>query len=514
MSAKQAFLQINNLYKSFKGVKALDNVSFSLQHGEIHALLGENGAGKSTLIKVLTGIYRKDQGEIFLEGRPFIAETPGKAVKSGISTVYQEVGLIPNLSVAENIYLGRQPTRFGHINWRKINHGAKEALKLFNLDIDVTQPVGDYSLAIQQLVAITRALQFSVKILILDEPTSSLDEAEVKMLFQSMLTLKRQGIAIVFVTHFLDQIFAISDRMTILRNGQLVGSYQTSGMSRLELVSKMLGKPPVAQEAIAITQTSEDSQEDVYLSARGIERSGSVKALDIDIKEGEILGLAGLLGSGRTELLRLIFGIDRISQGRIKVKGKETNINSPRKAIEKSMAFCPEDRKEEGILPDLSVRENIILALQARKGIFRKLKQATQDEIVHKLMVALQIKAASPEQALKYLSGGNQQKVIIARWLAANPKLLILDEPTRGIDIGAKAEIQNILKKLSSEGMAILFVSSELDEVIHTCDRVAVMRDRSKVKELLGEEITEPAILNAIAGKPLAKQENTWTANA
>lgn len=514
MSAKQDILQIKNLCKSFSGVKALDQVSFSLKPGEIHALLGENGAGKSTLIKVLTGIHQRDQGTITLEGRPFVAENPGKAVESGISTVYQEVGLVPELSVAENIYLGRQPTRFGCINWRKINQGSREALKLFNLDIDVKKPVGDYSLAIQQLVAITRALQFKVKILILDEPTSSLDEAEVKSLFEAMLTLKKQGIAMVFVTHFLDQIFAVTDRMTILRGGKFVGTYVTSGMTRLELVSKMLGKPPVDPSITESVPAAEESQKNVFFSGRGIERQGAVKTLDIEIKEGEILGLAGLLGSGRTELLRLIFGIDRISQGRTEVKGQEVSLNSPRKAIEKSMAFCPEDRKAEGILPDLSVRENLILALQARQGIFRKLKTSTQDEIVAKLMSALQIKAASPEQPLKFLSGGNQQKVIIARWLAANPKLLILDEPTRGIDIGAKTEIQNILKDLSSKGMAVLFVSSELDEVIQTCDRVAVMRDRSKVKELIGDEISEPAILNAIAGKSPSKPEHSRTANA
>ncbi|MGD9212393.1 MAG: sugar ABC transporter ATP-binding protein [Desulfobacteraceae bacterium] len=502
MMQNDIIINIKTLSKYFPGVHALNNVDFTLRKGEIHGLMGENGAGKSTLIKVLTGLYAKDSGEIYLDGQPVELHSPEEAPKVGISTVYQEVNLIPALSVAENIYIGREPKYFGCINWKKINISARKAIKKLDLDIDVTQPVSSYSVAIQQLVAITRALDISAKVLILDEPTSSLDKAEVAQLFKVMRKLKQQGIAILFVTHFLDQAYDVTDKITILRNGELVGQYETRKLPRIELIAKMLGRDvsECQQEDQVNKKDVSINKRNIFYEVSGMERFGSMMAFDLSISKGEVLGLAGLLGSGRTETARLLFGIDRSHRGITKLNGKSVVITSPRKAIACNFGFCPEDRKTEGLIEDLTVRENIILAIQSRSGIFKTIPQKKQEEIVEYYIKTLKIKTPSREQAVKNLSGGNQQKIIIARWLASQPQFLILDEPTRGIDIGAKADIETLIVTLSrEEDMAILFISSELEEVIRCSDRVVVLKDRQKLAELIGEQIDAEEIMGIIA---------------
>jgi len=504
MTGSDAIVSIQGLSKGFPGVQALSNVDFTLRRGEIHGLMGENGAGKSTLIKVLTGLYGRDAGDIFFDGQRLELNSPEDAPKFGISTVYQEINLIPALSVAENIYLGREPKRFGAINWKLIHALAKTAIKKLDLDIDVTLPVSSFSVAVQQLVAITRALDISAKVLILDEPTSSLDTAEVEQLFSVLRKLKDEGMAILFVTHFIDQTYEITDQITVLRNGERVGQYETQQLPRIELIANMLGRD--VSEFEGDNQVGDNGKptraKEIFYQVRDMERKGSVSAFDLDICKGEVLGLAGLLGSGRTEIARLLFGIDRPHKGKTTLNGRKVSITSPRKAIAHFFGFCPEDRKVEGLVSDLTVRENIILALQARNGIFKTIPRKKQEEIVDKYICALDIKTPGPEQILNNLSGGNQQKVIIARWLASQPEFLILDEPTRGIDVGAKAEIEKLIISLSrEEGMAILFISSELEEMIRCSDRVAVLRDRKKLAELTGDQIEAKAIMHIIANE-------------
>jgi simple sugar transport system ATP-binding protein len=504
MTGSDAIVTIQGLSKEFPGVKALSNVDFTLKRGEIHGLMGENGAGKSTLIKVLTGLYGKDAGDIFFDGQPLELNSPEDAPKFGISTVYQEISLIPALSVAENIYIGREPKRFGGINWKLINALAKSAIKKLDLDIDVTLPVSSFSVAVQQLVAITRALDISAKVLILDEPTSSLDTAEVEQLFSVLRKLKDEGMAILFITHFIDQTYEITDQITVLRNGERVGQYETKQLPRIELIANMLGRD--VSEFEGDNEVGDNGKptraKEIFYQVRDMERKGSISAFDLDICKGEVLGLAGLLGSGRTEIARLLFGIDRPNKGKTTLNGRKVSITSPRKAIAHFFGFCPEDRKIEGLVSDLTVRENIILAIQARNGIFKTIPRKKQEEIVDKYIRALDIKTPGQEQILNNLSGGNQQKVIIARWLASQPEFLILDEPTRGIDVGAKAEIEKLIFSLSrEEGMAILFISSELEEMIRCSDRVAILRDRKKLAELTGDQIEDKAIMHIIANE-------------
>jgi len=501
MSENRPILQMTGIHKRFPGVHALKGVDFRMFAGEVHALMGENGAGKSTLIKVLTGVYSIDEGAVEWEGRPFRPGSPLEAQQAGISTVYQEINLCPNLSVAENIFIGREPRKFGRISWKAMNRAAAALLEeRLNVKLDVTRPLESYSVAVQQLVAIARALNISARLLILDEPTSSLDRDEVNKLFEVMRHLKRQGLAILFVTHFLDQVYEVSDRITILRNGQFVGEYPTAELPRVELVQKMIGKDLDSLANMPKRKTPSSGGERPFLQAAGLGRKGGVEPFDLSIGSGEIVGLAGLLGSGRTETARLLFGADRADQGKWLVEGRETKLDSPRKAIDKGIAFCSENRKTEGIIEDLTVRENIILALQAHRGWFRTLSRRRQEEIADEYIRALGIRPDDPEQLIRNLSGGNQQKVILARWLLMNPRLLILDEPTRGIDVGAKAEIQKLVMSLSEEGMAVLFISSELEEVIRVSGRVAVLRDRRHVKHLAGEEIRQSTIMQAIAG--------------
>ena len=494
---------MTGIEKSFPGVHALQGVDFSVAAGEIHALVGENGAGKSTLIKILTGADRADKGTIELDGRPVSIHSPNQASALGISTVFQEVNLCPNLTVAENLLIGRQPTRFGlGIHWRKLNAQAREYLQQLDVDIDVTRPLGSYSIAIQQMAAIARALTVAnVKVLILDEPTSSLTAHETQQLFKVMRKLKADGISVVFITHFLDQVYEVTDRLTVLRNGALVGTYPTQSLTRLELVHLMLGRVITDLEAMTAHKLESAHQiaAEPILQAEGLGLSGSIEPFDLALHAGEVVGLAGILGSGRTEVANLLFGVDRPDAGAMTMGGKRVKDFSPSASIGRGIALCPEDRKVEGIVGDLTVRENIILALQAARPWFRRIGTREQHEIAEKYMALLNVKASSADQLVKTLSGGNQQKVILARWLAANPHVLILDEPTRGIDVGTKADIQKLVLSLAESGKACVFISSELDEVLRTSHRVVVMRDRNKVGEFSGE-FDEKEIMQAIAG--------------
>jgi galactofuranose transport system ATP-binding protein len=494
-------LEMRGIVKQFPGSLALDGVDFTLRAGEIHALMGENGAGKSTLIKVLTGVYPRDAGAIHLNGNPFRAASPKDAQQKGISTVYQEVNLVPGLSVAENLFLGREPRFLGMINWSAMRQRSRQAMARLGVQIDVSRALESYSVAIQQMVAIARAVDIQAKVLILDEPTSSLDEKEVQELFAIMRKLAQQGLGIIFVTHFLNQVYAVSDRITVLRNGKLVGAYPTAELPKLELIARMMGREASQVENVASGHRGADAAEtgQSVLQAQSLGRRGSVKPYDLDVKTGQVVGFAGLLGSGRTEAVRLLFGLDRADSGHIEIRGRRLRMRNPRMAMARGLGFCPEDRKISGIVPDLSVRENIILVLQARRGWWRPLRRRQQDRIVQRMIQSLNIKTASPETPIKYLSGGNQQKAILARWLAAEPSLLIVDEPTRGIDVGAKFEIARVMEELRLKGMSIIFISSELEEVARSCRRVVIMRDREKIGELSGDQISESAIMNFIA---------------
>jgi simple sugar transport system ATP-binding protein len=495
-------LEIRGLARSFPGVKALQGVDFTVRSGEVHGLMGENGAGKSTLIKILTGVLGRDSGTIRFDGREIHPRSPKAAEALGISTVYQEINLIPHLSVAENICLGRQPTRLGIIRWRAMTRRAEQALARVDLKLDVGRPLSSFSIAIQQLVAIARALDVSGKLLILDEPTSSLDEKEVSELFSVLRRLRTEGMAIILVTHFLDQIYAIADRITVLRDGRLVGEYETSKLPKFELVRRMLGKALAEMDAVQRSgeQARSEEHREAFLELKNLGRAGFVAPLDFKVSQGEIIGLAGLLGSGRTETARLIFGLDKPTTGEMRVAGRKVSFASPRQAIRAGLAFTPENRKVEGIIPHLSVRENVILALQGRRGAFRPISRKRQLEMADSYIQRLGISTPGADQAVRNLSGGNQQKVLLARWLATQPQLLILDEPTRGIDVGAKAEIEKLMQELRARGMAMIFISSELEEVVRCSSRVVVLRDRAKVGELEGERINEENIMRTIAG--------------
>ncbi|WP_030454911.1 sugar ABC transporter ATP-binding protein [Herbidospora cretacea] len=492
----EAILRMTGIGKEFPGVRALDGVDFRLLPGEVHALMGENGAGKSTLIKVLTGVYSIDSGEIELAGDRVAFTGPLEAQKAGISTVYQEVNLCPNLSVAENVFIGREPRKFGRIRWREMRRRAAELLTRLDLAIDVTRPLSHYSLAIQQMVAIARAIDVDARVLILDEPTSSLDAGEVAQLFRVMRRLKEQGIAILFVSHFLDQIYEIADRMTILRNGRLVGEYVTAELPQVELVGKMIGRELAELERLDERPPARTS--DTLVEATDL--GGRVAPFSLTIREGEVVGLAGLLGSGRTEIARLLFGADHAATGTLRIGGDQVTLRTPRGAMARGVAFCSENRREEGLIPELTVRENLILALQARRGWSRPVPRKKQDELVAKYIKALNIRPDNPEMLIRNLSGGNQQKVLLARWLILEPRLLILDEPTRGIDVGAKAEIQKLVVELSDGGMAVLFISAELDEVLRLSHKVAVLRDRRLVAELPNDDtLTTDVLMETIA---------------
>ncbi|MFE9623340.1 sugar ABC transporter ATP-binding protein [Streptomyces sp. NPDC006527] len=507
MAEPRPVLEMTGIVKEFPGVRALSGVDFRLFPGEIHALMGENGAGKSTLIKVLTGVYSLDGGTITLDGKSVLFGSPLQAQHAGISTVYQEVNLCPNLSVAENIFIGREPTRLGRIQWKRMRKEAAELVDRLGLDIDVTAPLSSYPLAVQQLVAIVRSVGTDdsdgqgsgTKVLVLDEPTSSLDRDEVQELFRLMRRLRDEGVAILFVSHFLDQIYEICDRMTVLRNGTLVGEHMVGDLDQVGLIQLMIGKALDQLEELHDHQLHADVGE-TLLKADGLGRTGGIAPFDLEIKKGEVLGLAGLLGSGRTELARLLFGADQPDSGKLTVGGRRVSLNAPNDAIGAGVAFCSENRKTEGLVPDLTVRENIILALQAARGWTRPIPASQRDELVARYIKALDIRPADPEARVGQLSGGNQQKVLLARWLITRPELLILDEPTRGIDVGAKAEIQKLVVSLSEDGMSVLYIAAELEEVLRLSHTIGVLRDRRLVARIAnGPEITTSRIMETIA---------------
>jgi ABC-type sugar transport system ATPase subunit len=498
--ADNVVLQMRNIHKSFPGVKALQGVDFTLRKGEVHALMGENGAGKSTLIKVLTGVYGKDEGQISMEGKEVLIHSPQEAQKNGISTVYQEITLCPNLSVAENMYIGRLDNIYQ--NWKKMNSDADKILQSLDIPAKATQQLSSCSLAVQQMVAIARAVDTDCKVLILDEPTSSLDEQEVEKLFKLMRDLKARGVGIVFVTHFLDQVYEICDRITVMRDGKLVGEFEIETLPRVQLVSKMLGKELDDLSDIQgeySTYQNKEGEAPVF-EAEGLSSDAGIRPFDFHIRKGEVNGFTGLLGSGRSESVRAIFGADRILGGNVKVNGKPVKIKKPIDAMKQGIAYLPEDRKRDGIVGDLSVRDNILLAQQVLRGFLKPFTKAEADKIADEYIKLLSVKTASADTPIKSLSGGNQQKVILARWLLTHPEYLILDEPTRGIDVGTKVDIQKLVLKLASEGMSVTFISSELDEMLRTCSRLIVMRDGRMVGELSGEDLNQNKVMNTIAG--------------
>lgn len=499
----EVILKLEGISKEFPGVKALQNVQFTLRKGEIHALMGENGAGKSTLIKVLTGVYQKDGGDIYMYSNgtktPVSIKSTQDAQKAGISTVYQEITLCPNLSVAENMYIGRSKGAF--TNWKKMNESAGKLLKSLSIPAKPTQQLGTCSIAVQQMVAIARAVDMDCKVLILDEPTSSLDEQEVEKLFKLMLDLKSRGVGIIFVTHFLDQVYAVCDKITVLRDGRFVGEYDINEMPKVELVSKMLGKNLNDLSDMSKPVAVNDAEcGDPVFEAAGLNSTAGIAPFDFSISKGEVNGFTGLLGSGRSESVRAIYGADKVIGGTVKMNGKTVKIRKPLDAMKLGISYLPEDRKRDGIVGDLSVKDNIILALQVMKGMFRPISRADAAKFADEYIKLLEIKTASPDTPIKSLSGGNQQKVILARWLLANPVYLILDEPTRGIDVGTKLEIQKLVLKLADEGKSVTFISSEIDEMLNVCSRLVVMRDGKAVGELKGEDLTQGRIMETIAG--------------
>jgi simple sugar transport system ATP-binding protein len=520
-------LEMTGISKSFPGVQAVRDVDCSLRGGEVHALMGQNGAGKSTLIKVLTGVYPPDRGMMMLDGRPLRPRSPADAQRRGVRAVYQELNLIPTLSVAENLLLGRLPRRWWGIDRRSLRRRAAEILAPFDLRVDVRSTLAGHSAAVQQIVAIARTVDAEARMLVLDEPTSSLDARETQRLFEIIRRLRERGLGVLFITHFLEQVYEIADRITVLRNGRGVGTFDAAVLPRMALVEHMLGhvEPGRETEAPHVGRPSgaaaplrsrlgastggaaphakgaPDAPRPL-LAVRGLTRRGAVGPFDLDIHPSEVVGLAGLLGSGRTEAARLIFGADRPDSGGIELDERPVRPHPPRRAIALGLAMLPEDRKSQGLFEDMSVRDNIVMVVQrrlGRLGRFGLVSHREQQRIAAELVERLGIATPDLDRPVRVLSGGNQQKVILARWLACRPRLLILDEPTRGIDVGAKAQIERWMERLAGDGMAILFISAELDELARRCDRVAVMRDRRKVGELAGEAVTERAMLERIA---------------
>ena len=504
--ATSPVVEMTGITIEFPGVKALDGVDFRLFPGEVHTLMGENGAGKSTLIKVLTGVYQAGAGRIVVDGVERTFSGTDEAQEAGISTVYQEVNLVGNLSVAENVMLGHEPRTGPFISWRAMRRAAREYLARLHVDVDPGAELSSLSVAVQQLCAIARATVVDAKVLILDEPTSSLQKNEVDELFAVVRELKERGVAILFVSHFLDQVYEISDRMTVLRNGRLVGEYLTPELPRLELVSKMIGRAEgelgsIEARAHRVAESAHDGTPRVR--AVGLGKHGRVEPFDLELFPGQIVGLVGLLGSGRTEAARLIYGADRPDSGELELDGKRVRLPHPNAALRHDVAFSSEDRKREGIIGDLTVRENIALAVQTVRGVWRRVPKKEIDEIVDRFMEALNIHPRNPAMLLKNLSGGNQQKVLLARWLATSPKVLVLDEPTRGIDVGAKAEVQRLVIELADRGMSVLFISSEFEEVLRVSERVRIVRDRVVADELVnGPELTSQVLVERIAQAP------------
>jgi len=502
MEQQTPILEVRRVTKRFPGVLALDDVSFELRPGEVRALVGENGAGKSTLIKVMTGVYSPDEGEVFFKGEEVSFSDPRESQAVGISTIYQEINLIPLLSVAQNIFLGREPrNRLGIIDVESMNREAAEILERYGIRADVTAPLRSLGLGAQQMVAIARAISVDTRAVIMDEPTSSLEAREVETLFGVIRQLREEGVGVIYVSHRLDELYEICDSVTILRDGRVVHAGELAELSRLQLIAYMLGRELAEVEEEGATGFGEEHEaaREPVLEVQGLTQRPRLREITFDVRPGEVVGLAGLLGAGRTETAKAIFGAEPLDSGSVRVGGEDLRTGSPGAAIKAGIAFLPEDRKSEGIIPDLSVKENIVAAALPRLTHAGLVSEKEQDELVDRFIQSLGIKASSPDQPVRELSGGNQQKVLLARWLCMNPKVLILDEPTRGIDVGAKAEIQKLVDDLAVEGLGVILISSELEEITEGSDRVVALRDGAVVGVLSGEEITEGKLMGVLA---------------
>jgi galactofuranose transport system ATP-binding protein len=493
-------LVMEGIEKAFPGVVALDGASLHVARAEVHAIIGQNGAGKSTLIKILNGAYRRDAGTIMLEGQPVDFHNPQEAQLAGVSTIYQEINLVPYRSVAENIFMGREPRRWGLLDRGRMHRDATAVLDRLGVTIDVRQPLSTLNIALQQMVAVARAISTDARIVIMDEPTSSLDEREVEILFDVIRGLKARGIAVIYISHRLDELYAVCDRVTIMRDGKTIDQRPIAGASKVELVARMLGKEIGEVRRYGATGFHHRGARpagEVLVEAHDLQGE-RLDGASVSVRSGEIVGLAGLLGSGRTEVARAVFGADP-ARGDLRVRGKPARWKSPRDAIRAGIGLCSEDRKAEGIIPYMSVRENLTLAALpalSRSGI---VDRAQQRKVVDRFIDRLGIKTAGPEQPVRELSGGNQQKVLLARWLCLNPSLLLLDEPTRGIDVGAKAEIQGLIDELADNGLGVLMISSELEEITEGPDRVVVLREGRTVAEFDHAEVSQDSVMHAMA---------------
>ncbi|WP_051939879.1 sugar ABC transporter ATP-binding protein [Phaeacidiphilus oryzae] len=509
-------LEVAGVSKAFAGVQALSEVDFTLLPGEVHALIGENGAGKSTLIKVVTGVHQPDSGTVRLAGEERRFGNPLEAQAAGLSTIYQEVNLVPLMSVARNLYLGREPRRLGLIDTRRMNRDAAEALARYGVEVDVTRPLRTLGLGAQQMVALARAVQIDARVVIMDEPTSSLEPREVETLFSVIRELKRQSIAVVYVSHRLDELYAVCDRVTVMRDGRVVHTGEMAGLERLRLISLMLGREmsTVRSEGSTAFDSDRHHAKDGVpaLRAEGLTVRHRLDGVSFEIHPGEVVGLGGLLGAGRSETAKAVVGALPAESGEVEVGGKPLRRRSPAAAIRAGVVMLPEDRKVEGIIPSLSVRENISLAALPRLSRAGLVSRAKQDEVVDFFMKRLRIKASSPDQPVRDLSGGNQQKVMLARWLCLSPKVLLLDEPTRGIDVGAKAEVQGLIDELAADGLGVLLISSDLEELIEGADRVVVLKDGRVVGGLDGDQVSEEGLLAALATAPGTEDERAGAA--
>ncbi len=492
-------LEIRNLTKRFEGITAVDDVSFSVQRGEIHALMGENGAGKSTIIKIITGLYRADSGQIIYDNKERSFHSALSAQHAGISTVYQELNMIPTLTVSENIFLGRYPYNTTGIDWKAMNDAAQNLVEDLGVSIDVRKPLSVYGTAQKQITYILRAINLKSKLIVFDEPTSSLDSNEVDLLFGIIERLKKNNVAVIFITHRLDEVYRICARISILKDGKYEGTYLVKELSQYDLLTKMVGKKNLGFDHKIQGIKRDLRDEECVLEVKNITRIPYVHNVSFRMFKGEILGLAGLLGSGRTETARIIFGCDIPDSGEVLIGGDNVNIKSPKDAVSKKLAFCTENRREEGLFPDMSVQDNIVVCSLPQVIDTGLINETKLKKISKEYISKLFIKTPSDQQLIKHLSGGNQQKVILSRWLAMDPKIMILDEPTRGIDIGGKIEIENLIEGFSKRGISILLISSELGELVSNCDRIIVLRDGRVLGELCSTDISEKNIMLMIA---------------
>lgn len=498
--SNQVLLDMQGIYKSFIGVDALKGVNFTVGRGEVHALAGENGAGKSVLIKILTGIHQKDDGVVMFDGEEVHFNSPAQAQTAGIRPIYQELNTVPYLSVAENMFLGNEIKKSGIIDWKETNRKAKEILCNFGIHIDVTCPIMHFGAAVQQMISIAMAVSLEAKLIIMDEATSSLDEKEVGILLNIVRKLKADGISVIFITHRMNEIYEVCDKVTILKDGEYIGEYKTAELSKIDLVSKMIGRDASGIMSYRKDPNPDLRDDDLILEVKGLRDNHALKDISFAVRRGEILGLAGLLGSGRTETAKAIFGANYLQDGSITINGRPVKIAHPRAAIKNKIALCPEERKTDAIFADMSVKDNIVVSVLKKISKFGFISNKKADEIVEKYIKALRIKTPSGKQLIKFLSGGNQQKVILARWLGSDPELVILDEPTRGIDVGAKTEMENLIKQIAVEDkISVIMISSILEELVRDCDRIVVIREGENIATLMQDEISEEKIIHTIS---------------